>query len=225
MQKALISLSGGMDSAVVLAEALHEGLDCACVGFHYGSKHNAYEIEAAKELSAHYKVPYHLVDLTTVMGASPSSLTSKDSPIPEGHFEAESMRQTVVPARNIIFASILAGIAMSNKIHEVRIGVHAGDHFIYPDCRPEFVAAMAQAILTGTDKAVRLVAPFGLIDKAEILRRGLRLSVPFVLTRTCYKAQRVACGRCGSCQERLASFAALGETDPLTYESRELLPR
>jgi len=141
--------------------------------------------------------------------------------IPEGHYEDESMSRTVVPGRNIIFASILTGVAWSLGAEEVWLGIHQGDHAIYPDCRPEFYRAMNEAVTLGTDGKVVLKAPFLDTNKTGILRRGLFLNVPYGYTRTCYKEQEIACGKCGSCQERLEAFAECGLTDPVEYETKE----
>lgn len=224
--KAILSLSGGMDSATVLAEAKDQGREIvAAVSFFYGSKHNSYERDAAFALAQHYAVHFVPISLTEAMSCFKSDLLKTGGNIPEGHYEAETMRATVVPARNMIFAAILAGLAESLSANEVWLGVHAGDHHIYPDCRPDFLVAMGSAMSLATDGKVHLVAPYVRHHKQSILRRGLGLGVPYALTRTCYKDQEVACGKCGSCQERLEAFAALSIADPVEYESRELLPK
>ena len=228
MKKICMSLSGGMDSVTALAVALDTGHQVLAINFQYDSKHNKYERSAFNAALAFYLAKYghkrlsaDEVVLTEVSKHLQSNLLKSGQEIPEGHYEAESMRQTVVPGRNIIFASVLAGIAWSNDCEEIWLGVHAGDHFIYPDCRPEFIEHMDLAIAFGTDHKVRVEAPFLSIDKAAILAKGLALSVPYDLTRTCYKDQVVACGKCGSCQERLWAFKQNGVNDPLDYETRE----
>jgi len=216
MMKAIVSLSGGMDSATVLAEAMSRGLQVQGVGFFYGSHHNPYENKAAGDLARHYDIPFRLVDLSPVMREFQSNLISGE--VPEGHYADETMSKTVVPARNIIFASLLAGIAWSEGASQVWLGIHAGDHAIYPDCRPEFFHAMRDAVRQGTDGRVVLMAPFLLVDKGAIVKRGLELGVPYRLTRTCYKPQLVACGKCGACVERQEAFANNGMKDPVEYE-------
>lgn len=223
--KIALALSGGMDSVTALAVALDAGHEVLAVCFDYGSKHNRYEATAFRNIINHYNIPSRRVDLTEVGIHLKSKLMSGGGDVPEGHYEEESMRDTVVPGRNLIFASVLTGIAWSHGCDQVWMGVHAGDHFIYPDCRPEFIDAMTHAIAFGTDFKVRLEAPFLVINKADILKRGLLLKVPYQLTRTCYKEQKVACGKCGSCQERLWAFDQLKTADPLDYESRELMPK
>mgnify|MGYP001561843420 CR=1 FL=1 len=217
--KAVISLSGGMDSATVLALAASEGRKISCVGFNYGSKHNRYENLAASSLADHYKVPFRLIDLSGIMKGFVSNLMKGEKEIPEGHYEDSSMSLTVVPARNIIFASILAGIAWSENAKEVWLGIHSGDRAVYPDCRPEFFAAMNEAISLGTDGKIRLKAPFLSINKVGILETGLKLKVPYEKTRTCYKDQSISCGRCGACQERREAFSLNGIEDPIPYEN------
>lgn len=219
MRKAVVSLSGGVDSAVTLAVALKEGYACTAVGFKYGSKHNRYENKAARAIAEAMSVPFHLLDLKkSFEGFSSSLMQASDENIPEGHYNDVSMKSTVVPSRNIIFASILSGFAWSIEAEQVWLGIHGGDHFIYPDCRPEFFEAMRKAVELGTDRKVTLTAPFLHCDKVDIVKRGFLLDVPFELTRTCYKQQRLACGKCGSCVERLEAFRQSGLKDPISYE-------
>jgi 7-cyano-7-deazaguanine synthase len=235
MSRAIVSLSGGLDSTTVLAHVLdsyQRPEDVLAVGFCYGSKHNALENRAAARAAAHYGVPFRLIDLSAVMKGFPSTLMADGPPVPEGHYEAETMRQTVVPGRNLIFLSILAGIAESLaggrfpiQHSTVWLGIHQGDHHIYPDCRPEWAGHANEVVLAGSDKKVLLMTPFIMNGKAEILRCGLRLRVPYHLTRTCYTSDPVACGRCGSCQERLAAFREAGAEDPLPYQSKQIFPK
>lgn len=223
-QRCVISLSGGMDSATLIAYAKEHEIEIAqAVGFTYGSKHNKYENQAAQDLASYYQVPYRLVDLSAAFAPMKSNLLLSGGDIPEGHYEAPTMAQTVVPCRNLVFLSILAGVAESMEADMVLLGIHSGDHAIYPDCRPAFYNSADKTVRWATDNAVRLEAPFLHGDKASILSYGMALGVPYNLTRTCYKDQAVACGKCGSCQERLMGFAAIGAEDPIAYESREIL--
>lgn len=215
---ALVSLSGGMDSTTVLRKCLEEGRDPMAVGFTYGSKHNQFENEAARHVANYYGIPFELINLTHFMSYFKSNLMLGQGQIPEGHYEDESMSQTVVPARNIIFISILAGLAWSRGCDEVWLGIHQGDHAIYPDCRPTFFYVMNEAIRQGTDGRVQLHAPFLYDDKGGIVKYGLKHNVPYLLTRTCYKDQNVACGKCGACVERLEAFQKNGVDDPIEYE-------
>jgi 7-cyano-7-deazaguanine synthase len=225
--KTVVSFSGGMDSATLLWELTDGGRtnDVLAVSFVYGSKHNEHELVAAAEFTYRLGCRYRVVDLSGIMAGFKSDLLKSGGEIPEGHYEAESMERTVVPARNIIFASVLAGIAWSEGASQVALAVHAGDHAIYPDCRPEFVEDMGNALWEGTGKRVGLHAPYLNLTKAQILKRGLGLNVPYELTRTCYTTSPIACGKCGSCQERLEAFALNSATDPLEYQSRDLMPK
>jgi len=225
MSRIILSLSGGMDSATLLGVALSEGNDVSAVGFTYGSKHNPYENKASQALAGFYHVPYELLDLSGVMAAFKSDLLRTGGEIPEGHYEEESMSRTVVPGRNLIFISVLAGVAWSKEATEVWVGIHSGDHAIYPDCRPAFYYSMDTALRRGTDERVVLKAPFLHENKTSIIKMGHAIGVPYQLTRTCYKDQPIACGKCGSCQERLEAFKANGVEDPVEYESRVILPR
>lgn len=221
MEKIIVSLSGGVDSAVVLALALSQGYDCLPVIFRYDSKHNFYEVNAAVRIACHYKIKPQIIELANVMKGFKSNLLIDGGEIPEGHYESENMSKTVVPARNIIFISILSGLAQSIGAEQVWIGIHGGDHAIYPDCRPEFYYTLRRAIALGTDGKISLEAPFLFTDKRYIIKSGIELCVPFELTRTCYKEQKLACGKCGSCVERLEAFSKNGITDPIKYEDSE----
>lgn len=223
-----MSVSGGLDSTVMAYYAKDNGHDIVGVPFHYGSKHNEWEGRALEQLDAIRAFPIlPSVDLNSIYGpiSTSSSLFKNDKSLPHGHYEEESMRQTVIPGRNLIFISILAAYAEARGFDEVWLGVHAGDHFIYPDCRPEFIFNVSAAVQKSTDDKVRVCAPFEGLTKVDIVKMGIGLKVPFNLTRTCYSNQRVACGKCGSCQERLTSFKANDFIDPLDYETREILPK
>jgi len=221
----VVSLSGGMDSTTLLAWCLKEYAVIHAVSFQYPSKHGTLENQAVMRIEDHYTLSVKWISLKNVFRHFKSNLLLGQGEIPEGHYESESMKQTVVPGRNMIFASILAGYAESVGSLDVVLGVHAGDHAIYPDCRPPFIDAMGQAIRMATDEGVYLKAPFILKNKTSILAWGLKHNVPYHLTRTCYSEQQVACGKCGSCQERLEAFKNNGVEDPIEYESREILPK
>jgi 7-cyano-7-deazaguanine synthase len=225
--KSLILLSGGLDSAVLLADSISRGRQIAlALNLYYGSKHGNWEGKAAEAVAGHYKVTLGNVHLRGLFdyGKSSSALLST-TPVPEGHYNEENMRQTVVPGRNLVFIAAAAAVAEAQGIDRVLIAAHVGDHHIYPDCRVDFLASADGAIRTGSGGKVELHYPFSLLNKYEIVKRGIALQVPFHLTRTCYTDRAVACGRCGSCQERLEAFAMNGEPDPLEYETRELLTK
>ena len=215
----LISLSGGLDSATLLGQLVKEygNKNVIAVSFNYGSKHNAYELHAVRQLESYYNIEVINIEMTNITKHFESNLLKTGAEIPKGHHEEESMKLTVVPARNMIFASILTGIAISKKATNIYLGIHAGDHAIYADCRPEFYYRMKRVIEQVSNGRVELLAPFLMLSKNQIVRIGSALNVPFNLTRTCYKDQPIACGKCGSCTERLEAFDLNGLKDPIKY--------
>ena len=218
-----MGLSGGMDSATLCGYYLNQGFEVIPISFDYGSKHSQYEIKASEAIAKFYGLEIRKISLPFVKDQFKSNLLKSGGDIPEGHYEAENMSLTVVPGRNIIFISIMTGLAWSLGAGIVALGVHAGDHAIYEDCRSTFIAAMNEAVIRGTGMRVRLEAPFQGLDKAGILEvgYGLKTPVPYEFTRTCYKDQEISCGKCGSCVERLSAFHQLGKEDPIPYEDRE----
>jgi len=218
--RCLVSLSGGMDSATVLSLAIERyGKDeVGVVLFDYGSKHNKFERQAALAQIDHHGIgDVFLIPLQSIFSHIKSNLLMDGGDIPEGHYEHESMKLTVVPGRNTIFNSILMGIAQSEGAEYVSVGIHAGDHAIYPDCRPEYYRAMQKVFAEATEDKVRLLAPFLDYNKAGILGIGFEIGTPYHLTRTCYKHQELSCGKCGACQERLEAFRKVGKLDPIKY--------
>jgi 7-cyano-7-deazaguanine synthase len=214
----IVSFSGGMDSGTLLAEVAASGADVMAVSFRYGSKHNKYELSAAAAFSEAIGVKHRIIDLSGVFSNIESGLLIGGGSIPEGHYQSETMKQTVVPGRNTIFASILLGVADSIGADKVYMAVHSGDHAIYPDCRPGYFASLQSVFAESSCGRVSAVAPYLEMSKAPILRIGYSIGVDYSLTRTCYKDQLISCGRCGACQERLEAFSEIGKKDPLTYE-------
>jgi 7-cyano-7-deazaguanine synthase len=218
----VMGLSGGMDSATLAGYYLDKGYGVVPVSFGYGSKHGEYENAAARKLAEFYGLEIHNIQLPFIGEQFKSNLLRAGGDIPEGHYENDNMALTVVPGRNVIFISIMMGLAWSLGASVVAVGAHAGDHAIYEDCRRSFIVAMDNAIREGSGGRVRLEAPFQDMTKTNILRIGYGLDspVPYELTRTCYKDQKNSCGRCGSCVERLSAFDEIGQTDPIEYEDR-----
>lgn len=215
---AVVLLSGGMDSSVLLAQTLFEDFDVIPVTIYYGQRHSR-EIRAAKDIVDFYGLGarWHQISVPGDILASPFSSQTSDLQVPEGAYDDESMKQTVVPNRNMFLLSIGVARAIVVGAEQIRYAAHAGDHAIYPDCRPDFVQAMQVAITRCDWRPPTLIAPFIASSKADIVERGHQLRVPFELTWTCYKGGDEACGRCGTCVERLEAFALSGHTDPLKY--------
>jgi len=220
-KKVLVSLSGGMDSSTMVGHLIvNGGYSVSCVNFTYGSKHNQYEIESARNINSYYKLPKLIeLDLSDIFKNIKSNLLLSGGEIPEGHYNDESMKLTVVPGRNTIFSSIMYGIAESLGFDYIALGVHKGDHFIYPDCREEYITSLRKTIELASDGKVSVLTPFINDDKYGILKVGQMIDVPYHLTRTCYKNQKFSCGVCGSCSERLEAFQKIGIIDPIVYES------
>lgn len=219
MTAAVIVLSGGMDSAVLLADTLDKDKAVTAISFDYGSKHNTRELPMAAALCARLKVTQKVVRLPFINELFTSSLLQSGDEIPDGNYDELSMQSTVVPFRNGILMSIAAGFAESTGADEVLLGSHSGDHFIYPDCRPEFNAAFSKAVFLGTDRKVRVRFPFANLDKRDIGDRGRNLGIDFSHTWTCYKGGATHCGTCGACRERKYALRKDQGLDPTDYEA------
>lgn len=222
--KVVVLCSGGMDSVTALhwARAGHDVV--AAVSFDYGAKHNHREIPFAAEHAARIGTRHEVIALEFVNRLFASDLLKSGGEIPEGHYEAENMKQTVVPFRNAIMLSIACGFAESVSAAGVVIAAHGGDHAIYPDCREDFMRAMGEAMRLGTYAGVQLLRPFIALNKAGIAAEGARLGVDFARTWSCYKGGRLHCGKCGTCVERREAFAAAGLVDPTVYAASDPLP-
>jgi len=217
--KTVLIYSGGIDSTVLLYDLLNSGHDVQALSVNYGQRHSK-ELDCAKSLCKQLNVEHHVADLTALNPLlSGSSLTSPHVQVPEGHYEDESMKATVVPNRNMILLSIATGWAMSTGASSVSYAAHSGDRAIYPDCREEFADAMNSVMeIAGWDK-VSLNRPFSSLTKADIVKFGDELGVPFEQTWSCYKGGQVHCGVCGTCVERREAFQLAGVTDPTIYDN------
>ena len=216
MKKAVIILSGGMDSVTLLYSLLDQGYNVSPITFDYGQKHKK-EIECAKQICTELKLTHKIVDLSALNDLAPSSQTRAYIAVPEGKYDDDNMKMTVVPNRNMVMIALAASYAISINASEVYYGAHAGDHAIYPDCREPFVRALNQALSLCDWNPVRLKAPFIHLTKGQIVMRGLALGIDYAKTWTCYKGEDLSCGVCGSCTERLEAFAFAGGKDPLKY--------
>ena len=213
---ALIVLSGGMDSTTMLYDYRDE--IALALNFSYGSNHNERERECARYNCRRLGIELVEIDLGFMGRYFESSLLSGADAIPEGGYAEDNMRSTVVPFRNGIMLSVAAGLAESRGLSRVMIANHAGDHTIYPDCRPEFIKAMDDAVRAGTFADVKLWAPYTNMTKSEIAARGAEVGVDFGHTYSCYKGGEKHCGRCGTCVERREALALAGVADPTVYE-------
>ena len=213
MKDSTIIVSGGMDSITLLYNYQDQiGL---AITFDYGSKHNVKEIPFAKLHCERLSIKHIIIPLLFVNDYFKSDLLQSGGEIPEGHYESENMKSTVVPFRNGIMLSIAAGIAESNGFNKILIGNHSGDHAIYPDCREEFITAMSEAIKNGTYEHVEIFAPYTKISKLDIGKIGQKLGIDYSQTWTCYKGEDIHCGVCGSCVERKEALFGFDNT---TYQ-------
>jgi 7-cyano-7-deazaguanine synthase len=226
MHDSVAIVSGGLDSTTLVYHMVDEGFAPLLLSFDYGQRHKK-ELEYAEATARRLKLDWKLVDLTgltDLIGASGSSLVS-GTDVPDGHYAEESMKQTVVPNRNMIMLSIAGGVAVAEGAARLSIGVHAGDHFIYPDCRPGFISTMYMALVAGNEGFIRkdflLSAPFLFKTKADIAYRAVELDVPLHLTWSCYKGDNIHCGRCGTCVERLEAFDEVNAHDKTEYADAE----
>ena len=213
----VIILSGGMDS-VTLLHYRKERIALA-VSFDYGSNHNVREIECARRQCENLGIEHLVIPLDFMGIYFRSSLLEGADSIPEGHYADENMKSTVVPFRNGIMMSVACGLAESRGLRHVMMANHGGDHAIYPDCRPEFVTSMSDAMRNGTYEGVDILAEFTNITKSDIARLGKKLGVDYSMTYSCYKGGAKHCGRCGTCIERKEAMREAGIDDPTVYEA------
>lgn len=238
LMRAIMAFSGGMDSTGLLVHLLSKGYSVSTLSYDYGQKHSI-ELDRAKSnieylASKGFEVEHRVVDLKSAMSIFHSALTSTDIDVPEGHYEEEQMKATVVPNRNAIFASILYGYALSiavkeNTDVEIALGVHSGDHAIYPDCRPEFYESIGKSFALGNwdSERVSFTLPYINGDKVTILRDALiscqKLDLDFETifanTNTSYNPDEKgrASGKSGADVERILAFHAIGKRDPVEY--------
>lgn len=217
MKDSVIIVSGGMDSITMLYEFKDQ--IALGVSFNYGSNHNNREIPFAEMHCKRLGIPHITIDLGFMPQYFKSSLLEGADAIPEGNYDEENMKSTVVPFRNGIMLSIAIGIAESNHLKHVLMANHGGDHTIYPDCRPAFVDAMSAAAQAGTFEDVTIEAPYTNITKADIARHGKQLGIDYSETWSCYKGGEVHCGQCGTCRERQEALRQAGIADTTEYEN------
>lgn len=217
--KTVALVSGGLDSVVALYHiaSSEKYAPAVALTFSYGSKHNHREIPCAGWHCRHLGIQHKKMELNFIGQSFKSDLLKSGGEIPDGHYAAETMKQTVVPFRNGIMLAIAAGFAESLDAGGLTIAAHTGDHAIYPDCREEFMTAMNETIRLGTDSNVRLIRPFIAMTKTQIVARGHELGVDFSKTWSCYRGETEHCGKCGTCVERKEAFAKAEIPDPTRY--------
>lgn len=217
MKDSIIIVSGGLDSITLLYDKA--ATIALAVSFDYGQNHASRELPFAALHCKRLGIQHIVIPLQFMQQYFKSSLLDGAENIPEGHYEEENMKSTVVPFRNGIMLSIAAGIAESHNLNRIYIANHGGDHTIYPDCRPEFINAMTAATQAGTFNNTRVEAAFTNITKADIVRIGNKLGINYAETWSCYKGGKCHCGKCGTCIERKEAFQEAGLTDPTEYEA------
>lgn len=210
--KAIVILSGGMDSTVMLYH-LKQTYECFAVSFDYGQRHRK-ELIFARVTCAKLNIPHKVVDLSSITQLLGGSALTDNIEVPEGHYADENMKSTVVPNRNMIMLSLAVGYAVSIGAENVAYAAHSGDHQIYPDCRLEFVQKLTEVTKIANYQPVWILAPFIHMNKGQIAKLGVELGVDFALTWTCYKGLRRPCGKCGACRERQEAFQFAGVPDP-----------
>ena len=222
-KKAVIVLSGGLDSTTCMGMAKEKGYELYPITFHYGQKHNR-EVEQAKKVAEYYNAPDHrIVNISFLNQIGGSALTDDSIDVPTDMDEDE-IPVTYVPARNMIFLSLASAYAEVIGAEAIYIGVSAVDYSGYPDCRPEFIESMNETVnlatkAGATGSEMRIETPLINLTKADTVSEGLRLSVPYELTTSCYNGEEEACGECDSCRLRLKGFEEAGAVDPIPYKA------
>ena len=216
--KAVVLFSGGLDSTVLASHLISKGAEVRLLSIDYGQRH-AKELAHGEALAKHMNLPRKsllLPDLGDLLKGS--SLTDDSVELPEGHYAEESMKATVVPNRNMILLALAGGYALSSGFDTIAYAAHAGDHFIYPDCRPEFAEAMEKALGLADWNDLSLYRPFVDMTKADLVRLGTELGTPLEMTWSCYAGMDVHCGKCGTCVERKEAFELAKVPDPTKYK-------
>jgi 7-cyano-7-deazaguanine synthase len=216
--KAIVLFSGGLDSTVLATQMKQEATETRLLSIDYGQRH-AKELDHSQKVADHLGLAHEILKLTQlgqILGGS--SLTDKSITLPEGHYAEESMKSTVVPNRNMILLALAGGHALSLSFDTIAYAAHAGDHTIYPDCRPEFADAMDKALSLADWNTLSLHRPYVEMTKSDLVSLGEELNAPLHLTWSCYAGNEIHCGKCGTCVERKEAFALAKIPDPTKYE-------
>jgi 7-cyano-7-deazaguanine synthase len=220
MKRTLVILSGGLDSTTLLYKFLEEAdgdtSKVAAISFDYGQRHKA-ELQKAAATCKKLEIQHVIMDLSGIQQAFAGSALTSDIDVPHGHYEDESMKSTVVPNRNSIFANIAIGYAIAHNFEAIALGIHGGDHAIYPDCRPAWVDALTKLAKVCDYKQIEISTPFLQLSKGEIVKIGLELQVDYTLTMTDYHGKEPADHRSSSSVERILAFVENDAVDPIEY--------
>lgn len=216
---ALLICSGGFDSVTLAYRLAAEQSLGTLLTFDYGQRHRK-EIDAARRCAEQLAAPHLVMDISSIGRQLSGSALTDDIAVPHGHYSEEQMKLTVVPNRNAIMLTIAFGVAAARGFDTVALAVHGGDHFIYPDCRPDFIHLFAEMQARALDGVanVTLFAPYVDADKTTIARDAARFAVPVADTWSCYEGGDIHCGQCGTCVERIAAMAQAGVVDPTPYK-------
>ncbi|MBR9858405.1 MAG: 7-cyano-7-deazaguanine synthase QueC [Gammaproteobacteria bacterium] len=220
--KALLICSGGFDSVTLAYRLAAEQSLGALLTFDYGQRHKK-EIDAARLCAERLGVPHLVMDIGHIGRQLSGSALTDDIDVPHGHYSEENMKLTVVPNRNAIMLTIAFGVAAARDLDTVALAVHGGDHFIYPDCRPDFIRLFGEMQARALDGVaeVALFAPYVDSDKTEIARDAARFAVPVADTWSCYEGGDIHCGRCGTCVERIEAMTLASVVDPTPYQDEQ----
>lgn len=221
-EKAVVVFSGGLDSTTLLYHLHDKGYDITCISFNYGQKHIR-ELEHAKIVAKELHAKHKIIDLTFMHDfILSSSLVNNEITNPKAEYDRDNMLTTVVPNRNTMMLSLAWTIACSINARVLAFGPHKGDNYVYADCRPDYFSAMNLALRLGTidsrNEDLELIAPFLSMTKAEIVKYGATLNVPFAMTWSCYDGEDLHCGTCGTCIQRKSAFITAGISDPTIYK-------
>ena len=216
---AVVLFSGGLDSTVLASYLISKGAEVRLLSIDYGQRH-AKELAHGETLAKELNLPRKTLSLPGLGDLlKGSSLTDDSVELPEGHYAEESMKATVVPNRNMILLALAGGYALSSGFDTIAYAAHAGDHFISPDCRPEFAEAMEKALGLADWKDLNLYRPFVDMTKADLVKLGTELKAPLETTWSCYAGRERHCGKCGTCVERKEAFELAKVPDPTKYEA------